>query len=81
MKTTLKTTHTPTSKEYLNDVIFHFNPYNNLWRCCNREHMTEMFNGSKTNVIESKKIEVILGLLEKHVSIRCINDRLKNGTL
>jgi hypothetical protein len=43
--------------------------------------MTEMFNGNKTNVIESKKIEVLLGLLARYESITNINEKLKNDTL
>jgi hypothetical protein len=81
MKNTSKTTHSKTSNEHLNDVVFHFNPYTQTWRCCNREHMTEMFNGNKTNVIESKKIEVLLGLLARYGSITNINEKLKNDTL
>jgi hypothetical protein len=81
MNSTLKTTPTKISNENLNEVIFHFNPYNKMWRCCNREHQTEMFNGNKTNVIESSKIEVLIGLLNRYGSIKNINEKVKNGIL
>jgi hypothetical protein len=81
MKSILKATHTETSNENLNDVIFHFNPYNKLWRCCNREHQIEMFNGNKNNIIESSSIDVLLGLLNRYGSIKNIKEKLKNGIL
>ena len=77
----LKTTHTKISNEYLNDILFHFNPYSNLWRCCNREHQAEMFNGDKTNIIESEKFDILIGMLSRYGSIKNIKEKLKNGIL
>jgi len=43
----------------LNDWLFHFSPYKDMWFAFKRDHLIEYFNGDYTNVLKSDSIKTL----------------------
>jgi hypothetical protein len=65
--------NTQTSKrnEEFQNIVFHFNPYTDMWGACEREHLHDLFNNHESkNVIRSSKIETLILGISKYKSIK-----------
>lgn len=51
--------------EELHNWLFHYNPYKQLWFAFRREHASEYFNGTLTNLLASKDHKVLVEILIK----------------
>ena len=53
-------------KEFMNDWLFHYNPYAKVWSAFHREDMVAYFNGAKPeSLLQSSKQTTLLELLNK----------------
>jgi hypothetical protein len=56
----------PNDLDYLNDWVFHFNPYTNQWAAIPRETYNQYWNDYKNaGVLRSKHLNTLLDLLHK----------------
>jgi len=52
--------------EHQISYIYSFNPYENVWRACKREHYLELFsNNDSKNVLKSSKIDTLVDIINK----------------
>lgn len=65
---------------YLNDWVFHFNPYTSQWAAVPRETYNEYWNDYKNNrVLRSKDINTLLGILHKAKGNTNVIEHIING--
>jgi hypothetical protein len=52
------------NNEILQDWLFQYNPYTNIWNAFKREHSSEYWNdASSNNVLKSEDINVLLEMI------------------
>jgi hypothetical protein len=52
--------------EYIQQWLFHYNPYTNMWSGFLRNHQQEYFNGIYTNVYTDTSIPKLLKVIKKN---------------
>ncbi len=53
-------------KEFMNDWLFHYNPYTEVWSAFYRQDMVSYFNGEKPqSLLQSNKHATLLELISK----------------
>jgi hypothetical protein len=53
-------------KEFMNDWLFHYNPYTKIWSAFHRQDMVKYFNGEKTStIIQSNKQSTLVEIITK----------------
>lgn len=53
-------------KEFLNDWLFHYNPYTEIWSAFVREDMIDYFNGKKpSSLLQSSKHSTLVDIIIK----------------
>ncbi len=52
--------------EYQQQWLYHFSPYEGIWKACKREHYLELFsNNNSKNVLKSSKIDTLVEIVNK----------------
>ena len=63
-------------KENLQNWVFTYNPYEDMWIGCKREDYSDLFNGGN-NVIKSQKINTLVELIKKYDDVKTIKKNVK----
>ena len=66
--------------EFMQDWVFHYNPYSKQWAAIPRDHYTEYWNNFKhPEVLRSKHMNTLLSLLYKAKGNKDIIEDIVNG--
>lgn len=70
-----------TDNSYLNDWVFHFNPYTEMWAAIPRdEYQTYWSDYNNANILRSKHLNTLVDLLHKSKGdVAVIHDLTKVG--